>query len=288
MKIIFFNFFIIYILIKNSIICYDIDVWRYISSSILTCPDTKYTGFTYLYENNYLASYIYKKTSYFQNFKTNGKLAVNDKLYPMSYSMDFGYHILLTENNCIYTNINSNFQKIETNIKGAKSLKGYLINFYSVFLVAFIGTDNLVIFKNDNNKLAIKNSFNFVGNEIVGLHAANYNYIDYINLIFKKDNCYISTVYTLFNNVLNMVNNDTLNIEFKDNIEIYKIFNNNLVHNYIFSFNKNENNFIFYLLEYNSETQKYTLKKFGNKYNFLPFQNAIILNAFFLPNTQFL
>ena len=78
-----------------------------------------------------------------------------------------------------------------------------------------------------------------------------------------------------------MVNNDTLNIEFKDNIEIYKIFNNNLVHNYIFSYNKNENNFLFYLLEYNSQTQKYALKKFGNKYNFLPFQNAIILNAFF-------
>ena len=289
MKNIFFNFFIIYILIKNAIICYDIEIWRYISSTILTFPDTTYTGFTYLYENNnYLASYIYKKTSYFQNFISNEKLELNDKLYPMSYSMNCGYSILLTENNCIYTNINSNFQKIETNIKGAKSLKGYLIYLYSEFLVAFIGTDNLIIFKNDENKLVIKKSFNFVGNEIVGLHATKNNYIDYINLIFKKDNCYISTVYTLFDNDLYMLNNNTLNIEFNDNIEIYKIFNNNLVYNYIFSYNKNENNFVFYFLEFNSETQNYTFKKSGNKYNFLPFQNAIIINAFFLPNTEFL
>ena len=64
---------------------------------------------------------------------------------------------MLTENNLIFTNINSKFTKIEIVApEKNKSLKASLVNDKSEFLVSLIGTNKMILFYSNDNKLEKK------------------------------------------------------------------------------------------------------------------------------------
>ena len=287
MKIINLLISLLILLSNNLLLCLDIEIWEYSKETIINSENKIFTGSIYLKDNtNFIISYKNKKSSYIQNLISKEEIIINDKLCPLSYTLNSGIHILFTEDNCIYTNVNSKFQKVENNIVNIQSLKAGIVNNNSELLVVFIGTNSIILFKNNDNKLQIKTSFTLEG-MIIDYFAFNSNFLDYFYLLLKNNNKYTLNYYSIMNNQLNKISNYNLNIELYNITEIYIETNSFQVAKLIlFSYNKNENNFIFYLFQFSNNN--YILKKSGNKYNFLPFRNAKIIKAYFLPYSDYL
>ena len=277
-------------IILRSITCINMDIWEYISSTIITNSFKIYTGITYLGTNdNYIISYIDNEASGFLNFKSNTTIAIKDKVIPTSFTIKDNFHVIFTKNNDIYSYTNIGFNKKNTNIVGAKSLIGGIIQSENSqeLIIGFTGTDRMILYRAYGNYLISEKKYDLEGKEIVSLHAEYINNVNYIHFLFKIKNEYMFALYSLNDADIYMVHNSTNNFEFYNITEIYRIFiNNHLIHNYVFSYDKNSTNFVFYLFEYTDN--EYIRKKFRNKYNFLPFQNAKIMEAFFLPNTEYL
>ena len=285
MKLILFIYSFLNLLLHKIIYCSNIKVWNYNKITIKTLAGATFTGATYLLENNnYIVSYINTK-SYIQNLISNEKIEINDKLCPMSYNLYYRIHILFTENNLIYTNVNSKFKNIKINdIEDIKSLRGSLVNNYNELIVGFVGTNQMRLYGINDNELETKTTF-IIDGKILTFSVVFFN-TDYIYLLYYVNNIYILGHYSLSNK--NLVNNLNyqLDVELYNIAEIYNGFYFSINVLILFSYNKNENNFVFYLYEYSNEN--YILKKFGNKYNFVPFRNAKIINAFFLPYSEYL
>lgn len=267
--------------------CINMDVWEKISSTIITKGYTTYTGATYLGgNNNFMISYINNGSTFFQNLLSGAKIEVDDKITPTSLCINNAFNIIFTEKNNIYTNINSNFSKIETNVLGTKSIIGYL-NSDNELVVGFMGTDTVILYSLVDLKLTPKKKYNLEGNEIISLHTDFINHVNYIHLLMKKNNEYMFSLYSLEDNEPFMIFNVAINVELYDYTDFYKrIVNNQTPLHYIFSYDKKGKNFVFFLSVYIDND--YFISNFRNKYNFLPFQNAIIIQAFFLPNTEYL
>ena len=158
MKFYLFIFYFIKIILDN-LNCLCIDLWEFLPENISFLNGTTFTGCTYYYENNnnnFLISYKDSKTSYIQDLTSKDILEINAPLCSLSYTINSGIHILFTENNSIYTYYKSSFRKLDPSLHGTKYLKGSLINSDSELLVGYIGTDTLISFKNDDNKLKKK------------------------------------------------------------------------------------------------------------------------------------
>ena len=118
MKIINLLISLLIILSNNLLLCLDIEIWEYSKETIINSENKIFTGSIYLKDNtNFIISYKNKKSSYIQNLISKEEIIINDKLCPLSYTLNSGIHILFTEDNCIYINVNSKFQKVENNIE---------------------------------------------------------------------------------------------------------------------------------------------------------------------------
>ena len=288
----FLIYFLLKIFLKSSVFCQDIEIWEFKPESILDTPGVIYTGANYLNENlNYIVSYKKSKSSFIENKISGEKVEIDDSLSPFMYKLNCGIHIMLTENNLIFTNINSKFTKIEIVApEKNKSLKASLVNDKSEFLISLIGTNKMILFYSNDNKLEKKKEFDLDQIEIISFFDIYFYQMNYIYLIYKNNNIYYLGHYTFYAQELSIFSKFKLNIfELYQITEMYCSINafyqaSTLI---LFSYNKNENNFIFYLFEYDNNNN-YILIQYGNKYNFLPFRNAKILKAFFLPNTELL
>ena len=292
MKIILFVFYFIKIIIDN-LNCLCIDLWEIIPESIAFLNGTTFTGCTYYYENNnnyFFISYKDSKTSYIQDLTSKDIIEINAPLCPLSYTINSGIHILFTDNNSIYTYYKSKFRKLDPSLHGTKYLKGSLINSDSELLVGYIGTDTLISFKKDDNKLEKKKSFTLDGYEIINFYYFTMYNEDYIYLLQKSNNLLLFNLYQIFEKKLSLLYNYTFNEKLNNITEINFFYSDyeQAMYFLFFSYDENENNFNFYLLEYDNLKNDYNVKISGNKYNFLPFRNAKIIKAFFLPNTEFL
>ena len=154
----FLIYFLLKIFLKSSVFCQDIEIWEFKPESILDTPGVIYTGANYLNENlNYIVSYKKSKSSFIENKISGEKVEIDDSLSPFMYKLNCGIHIMLTENNLIFTNINSKFTKIEIVApEKNKSLKASLVNDKSEFLVSLIGTNKMILFYSNDNKLEKK------------------------------------------------------------------------------------------------------------------------------------
>ena len=277
---------IIYYFLK--IICLNIELWEYSPKSILTIKEAIFTGATYLKKDEtFIVSYNISKSSYFKIVKAKKKIEINDIISPLSYYINYKDIILLTENNIIYTYINSKIKKLKIDDSNIKSLKVSFVNNYNDLLISLIGTNTMIYVKIEDGE--IKNSIlTFDDIEIINICHFASNSTDYYHVLYKENNNYIIGFYSYYNKELNTLSNFNLNIELYNITEMYysieNIYQTNLL--ILFSYNKNEKYFNFYVFEFNND--KYILNNFGNKYNFLPFRNAQIIKAFFLPFSEYL
>ena len=270
-----------------NIICLNIELWENYPKSILTMKDAIFTGATYLNKDKtFIISFNTSKSSYFQILKTNKKIKKNDIISPISYYIN-NEDIIITENNIIYTCINSKLKQLEIDITNIKSIKGNFVNNYSNLLISLIGTNIIIFLENKDGKIK-KNIFTFNDIEIINICHFTSNSIDYYHVLYKENNNYTIGLYSYYDKELNNLSNFNLNIELYNITEMYILKTNNNQTNILilFSYNKNVNCFNFYAFEVNNN--KYILNNFGNKYNFLPFRNAEIIKAYLLPFSKYL
>ena len=290
MNLIFYIFFLIYILIKNSI-CTDINIWKYTKQIIFSQDNTKYTGAVYFKEtNNFFVSYINSKISCIKNIETRETLTINDKICPASLNKKFKkLYILFTGNNLIYSNINAQFTKLDKTVPRTSSLYGNIIEGLNLLLISFIGTDTMILYENKNNILEEKSILNTKESVIMSTFYRNINGINYLFILEKNSTNYWQSFNFLSSyNYLDSRNKFIIDVKFNEITEMNHFITNNKQFFFLyFSYDKNENNFNFYLYE-SIGTDKFILKSSGNKYNFLPFRNAKIIQAFFLPETEYL
>ena len=282
MKLIFFIYYFL------RIICLNIKLWENSPKSFASHKGAIYTGETFIYQvNTIIISYNNSKSSYFQNLSTKEKEEINEILCPFSYYIN-NLIVLFTENNKIYTLENSKFKSFNIDITNIKSIKGIIVNNYNELLVSFIGSNTIILLINESNELKKKSIFSFDGMEIVNMCEEPLTKLGHFFILYKKNNNYELYLYSIYDIKLNQISNFNLDVELYDITEMY----HSTLSNYfparliLFSYNKNENLFIFYLFELIDSN--YILKKFGNKYTFLPFRNAKIIKAFFAPFSEYL
>ena len=282
MKLIFF----IYYFLRT--ICLNIELWEYSPEKIFSYKGAIYTGVTYIKkDNNIVISYNVSKSSYIQNISTNQKETIKEIISPLSFNIN-SQNVLFTENNKIFTFENSKLKSFNTDITKFKSLKGILVNNNNDLLVAFIGSDTLILLKSDCNELKKKFLFSFKGMEIISMCEEPNNLGNFF-ILYKKKNIYELQLYSLSDIILTYISDFNLNVQLYDITEIYHsmVSNNFQIPRLIlFSYNKNENFFNFYVFELINDN--YIMKKLGNKYNFLPFKDAKIIKAFFTPFSEYL
>ena len=290
MNLIFYICFLIYTFIKNSI-CTDINIWKYSKDTLFSQKDTKYTGAVYIKEtNNFFVSYIDSSVSCIKNIETRETLTINDKVCPKSLNKKFNkFYILFTGNNLIISNINAKFTKLNINVPRTSSLYGNIINGLNLLFISFIGTDKIILYENKNNILEQKSILNIKGNVIMSAFYRNYLGKDYVFILEKNSTHYWQSFYFLSSYYYLTSNKKfIIDVKFNEITEMnHFIISNDQFYFLYFSYDKNGNNFNFYLYE-NIGTDKFILKSSGNKYNFLPFRNAKIIQVFFLPETEYL
>lgn len=290
----FYSFLILFS--HSNVICSGLEVWNYDKKTIKSLSGTTFTGATNRLEYNngspvytYFISYDKNKCSYIQNLMNYEKNEIieikeKDRLSSKSYSLNYGVQVLFTENNYIYTNINSKFTKINTDdIKDVITLKGGLINYDYELLVGFAGTNKLNQYYINNNQLQIKNIFS-VGEKLMDFYVTQITYDDYIYILYYSNYKYILGHFPLSSK--KVTKEFHLDIELYNFVETYHETRYSINKYLIFSYNKNDFEFNFYVFDYIEGS--YTLQRNGNRYNFLPFRNAKILKAFFLPNLHYL
>ena len=272
-----------------EIFCWNIEVWENTPEYIEEIKDAIFTGATNLFgTDNYIYSYKISKKSYIKHSKSNDKIEVNDIIRPISYFLNvnnFYIYFIFTENNNIYRIYDTILKQLPLDKSGIKSLKGIIANNLNELIVSLIGTNTIIILTNENNEI----KQNFYEKEIINMDRVIKDRIEYYNLLYKKNNNYTIDIYTYSFYEKKLIYTSSFDLD----IELYKIteiylpkYNNNKIKLYLFSYNKNEKLFNFYYFEYTEN--KYVLKQFGNKYNFLPFRNAEIIEAFFLPFADYL
>ena len=292
MNLIFYICFLIYTFIKNSI-CTDINIWKYTKDALFSQEGTKYTGAVYIKEtNNFFVSYIDSKVSCIKNIETREILPINDKVCPTSLNKKFNKHyILFTGYNLIYSNINAKFTQLNKTVPRTSSLYGNIIDGLNLLLISFINTDTMILYENKNNILEQKAILNIKGSVIMSTFYRSFLGIDYVFILEKNTTNYWQSFYFLSShnyNYLASTSKFILDVKFNKITEMnHFIINNEKFYFLYFSYDKNENNFNFYLYE-SIGTDKFILKSSGNKYNFLPFRNAKIIQVFFLPETEYL
>ena len=296
MKLILFIYSFLLLFSHSNIICPGLEVWNYNKETFKDLPGITVTGATnrmeyyyygdYYYNYNYFISYDKDKCSYLKNLYSEEtiKIKEKDQLSSKSYKFNYGLQVLFTENNYIYTNINKKFKKINTDdeIKDVITLKGGLIN-DSELLVGFAGTNKLNQYFIYNYQLQFKKSFS-IGEKLMDFYITTADYVDYIYLLYYSNYKYMLGHYSL--SEYKFTKEFSLDIELYDFVETYHEVGNSINKYLIFSYKKNEFEFNFYVFDYIENT--YTLQRYGNRYNFLPFRNAKIIKAFFLPNLHYL
>ena len=291
MNLIFYICFLIYAFIKDSI-CTDINIWKYTKDTLFTSYGTKYTGAVYIKDsNNFFISYIDSKLSFIKNIETRETIEINDKVCPSSLNKKFNeFYILFTGDNLMFSNKNGKFTKLDETIPKTSSLYGNIIDGLNLLLISFIGTDTMILYENKNNILKQKAILNINGSIIMSAFYRNFMGIDYIFLLEKNSTHYLQSNYFIsdFNsNYLGSTNKFIINAKFNEITEMNHFIKDNEFYFLYFSYDKNENNFNFYLYQ-NIGIDIFNLKSSGNKYNFLPFRNAKIIQVFFLPETEYL
>lgn len=269
----------------------DITTWTYKELNITLFEDSNITSFLFVssfdlhlitYSNNY-KNYIYIiEDNYIYN--------ISMLLSPFAVNLNNKIYIFFSEsdNNLYYNSIeNDNLNMISyegLNISGLKGMEFYNSN---IAFISLLGTNNILYYIYNNNKLELRKSFNFdykiisfYGNSSTTNIGTAYLY-SYIN---ETTTFYAEYKFSngKFNEISNIIIKDTkiLNIT-----EISKALDNDYSL-LVFTYNKNDVNFYFYYYDY--ETENAELKSSGNKYNFWPFRGAEIKKVFFLKNTEYL
>ena len=299
MKLILFFYSFLILFSHSNVICSGLEVWNHYKNTIKSLSGTTFTGATNRIEYyndspfyTYFFSYDKDKCSYIQKLRNDQiiekvEIKEKDKLSSKSYSLNNWLQVLFTENNYIYTYINSIFTKINTDdIKDVITLKGGLIYNNNELLVGFAGTNKLNQYYIYNYQFQIKKTFS-IGEKLMDFYINNVNNIYllyYSNYKYKLG--YFSLSSSSFSLSINNLKEIPLDIELYDFVETYHEAGSSINKYLIFSYNKNDFEFNFYVFDCIDES--YTLQRYGNKYNFLPFRNAKIIKAFFLPNSHYL
>ena len=167
-------------------------------------------------------------------------------------------------------------------------LKGFQLEHTSYFLIALIGTNKIYSYKGGISSISLKKDYT-INLKIINIYNTSssgcYDYIYIYSYINETTTELAKYKYS----------STTLNKEFSIIFPVQKLYNITEISKaidkeysfLIFSYNKNEKDFYFYSFNY-TNPNNVELISFGNKYNFWPFRDAIILNAFFLKDTEYL
>ena len=284
------------LLIYRKIFCSSLNIWNFDKKTIKSLTGATFTGATSIINVinnmnyvNYFFSYDIEKSSYIENFNMNEKIEAKERLCSKSYTLNYQIQVLFTENNSIITyffpNMYSKFSKVNIDdIKEIKSLKGITVNYNNEILVGFAGTNKMRLYKIVNNQLQTKTNFSVDGiiYDFIVLPGNENSYIYNIYILYYSQNNFIVGGYRLSDTELTNYNNYNLDIKLFENVEIYYSAHRSI----IFSYKKNDYNFNYYIYEYGDTY--YYLDAYGSQYSFLPFRGAKIINAFFLPDSQYL
>ena len=249
-----------------------------------------------------------KKSNYFSTNKTEKEKGIYsteknyywndlyDILSPESINLDNLLYLIFTKNgNKFYYLIREhgilNSFEVEDDPNIVR-LKGFYLYYYEQnVLIAMIGTNKIKYYKYDSLSIELIHTYTF---------DLNLNIINILGISYSCDFCDFMHIYSYINeNTTELVIYQFENSIFKEHlrltIPVKKLYNiteisyaiENEYSLLIFSYNKNESDFYFYYFDYTSQSEA-ILRSFGNKYNFYPFRDAIILDAFFLKDTEYL
>lgn len=265
-----------------------------IATSLVSVPTSTTSYYIFIYKNN--------KEELF--YSTEPELTWESKnvtLSPYSINLDNIRYIIFSENDqkfYYFRRIGILTTKLVSNeiseVQNFLSLKGSgFTHNTDYFLIAFIGTNKAYSYDYSilTSKVSINKRFSFDFN-IINIFipsSSEYDYdYDYI-YIYSYINETVTELskYRFLGTSIDKVFSLILPVKKLYSItEISKAIGekNSFL---IFSYNKNEEDFYFYNFNY-TNTSNIELTNFGNKYNFWPFRDAKILNAFFLKNTEYL
>ena len=278
------------------IISEEINQWNYTESPLFITQDIISTSLTSISSPSisyYLFTYEYGNKNFI--FSTEQEVeweAIKSDLSPSSINLDYNNYIIFMKNeNKFYYYMRKSIKLNPYEIEDEPNiirLKGFkLISFSKSFLIALIGANKIYYYQYSTSSITLnkKYEFDFKIINIYNVSSSNYDYIylySYINETTTELAKYIISTYN-FNKIFSI----KLPVKKLYNItEISKAIENeySLL---IFSYNKNETDFYFYYFDY-TDSSNVELKSFGNKYNFWPFRDAIILDAYFLKDTEYL
>ena len=277
------------------IISEEINQWKYEedilfntsggnSTSLTSISSSSTSHYFFTYKNNE-EEYIYStELDYWWEIK-------NVTFSPSSINLDNYLYLMFTENgNKFYYLIKKNNKlnpfEIEDDTNIAR-LKGFKLQYSKTYtLIALIGTNKINYYQYDRLSIKLNQVYSFNFN-IINIYGISDLY-DYIYIYsYINENTTELAKYKFYNSNFNKEFSITLPIKKLYNItEVSKALDNEYSF-LIFSYIKNGTDFYFYYFDY-TDPSNVELKSFGNKYNFLPFRDAVILNAFFLKDTEYL
>lgn len=291
-----FNIFIL-IYLFTFIICEDLSSWEYEESVIYSFENSYMKSLTYFPSiSHHYITYISGSYNYLHNIELEKRTNLPDEsflLSPVSVSINDIMFLLLSENtNKIYYYFLADvIYYIDYSEKNLTRLKGMEFPNSNTCLISLIGTNYIQYYNSikENNEYLLRLNKTFTCDfKIISFYGVSgnsssgnvylYSYINEtatVYSIYKFSDAEFteSSKFILFGNKLYNIT------------EISKSMDNeySLL---IFTYNKNDTNFFFYYFDcYDSNVKLYS---FGNKYNFWPFRDAKIINAFFLKNTEYL
>ena len=285
----FFIFIVLFIL--ETLIHGNIDIWSYVENNIFTKQNTLMTGLTYISSSSlHFITYSNNSKSYFHIIEESRFLELSGSIILSPFSINLNnklYIFTMENNNNLYYISNDFFYTLNYNDTSITRLRGMQFINSTITLIAFIGT-NKINYYYYNNKLYLKTTYDL-----------DYNIISFYGVPSSSSSGTVYLYYYINDKSTKYSINQYSNEKFYEilyiyipNIILYNITEisktidneNSLL---IFSYNKNNSNFYFYYYDYTDSSNIY-LKSYGNKYNFLPFRDSKIINAFFLQNTEYL
>ena len=288
------NIFIIFYFLK-IIFCKGLEQWNYTYTEIYNYFNVDSTSFASVTSKNLHQFITYDQFTYNNIWYLKGSIFWNLNptftLSPKAMSFYNSYIFLIIENQNFYIIINTKNYSIhensfnETNIKRLNGMEFYKSNF---LLISLIGTNKIYYYY-------LNDSYS----ELKIIYESDHKIISFYGESEKQNfgtvylYSYINETTTLFNKF--EYENEKLLEQLNITFYIKELFNiteisksiDNQESLLIFSYNKNEENFYFYHFDY-SNLNDIKLISYGNKYNFWPFRDAIIIKVFFLKNTEYL
>ena len=282
------------------IISEEIYQWNYTENSLFRTEDGFPTSLTSIYPSSTSYYFFIFKEEEKENlyYTENREMweSINFTIYPISTSLDSNKYLIFGENNKQFyyfiRKTYGNNKLISDEVEDDPNilrLRGFGLSYLSTFIIPLIGTDKIYSYNYDSSGISLI-SKNSVNSKIINIFTTYYILCNYIYVYSYKNETITELAkykYTVFHTLYDEDFRIIFPIKKLYSItEISKAIDNENSF-LIFSYNKNEADFYFYYFDYtNSDNVK--LRSFGNKYNFWPFRDSQILNAFFLKDTEYL